>query len=153
MSEESNAPPQPESLHTVAAIVAGFFLVIPSFFVGGIAVIVYMFFDRIGSQASQYHIIPFLSGITIFLFQHLFPELIRGAVTGAFTIYIDYKIFKKAKKETVLAGILCGWLPIMAFVLFTHWVRSGLDMDFFLIVATLLAFSTSTVVTHFSITK
>lgn len=153
MSDESNVPPQPDALHTIAAIVVGFLLVIPSFFVGAIAVIIYMFFDQLGSPANQYHIIPFLSGIVIFLFQHLFPELIRGAVTGAVTIYLDYKIFKKAKKETVLAGILCGWLPIMAIVLFQHWIRTGPDMDFFLIVATLLAFSTSTVVTHFSITK
>jgi branched-subunit amino acid transport protein AzlD len=112
-----------------------------------------MIFDRIGASSYEHGLFPFLTGIAVFLFQILFPEIIRGAVTGYLTILVNYKIFKKAKKESVLIGILCGWLPIMAFVIFYHYTHEGVDRGLLDIVVNTTAFCVAMVSTHLSLAE
>lgn len=111
---------------TPLAIALAILLVIPGVFVGGLAVVVYLFFTKLGlaraGGGSSW--IPFLDGIFHIVWLLLIPEIIRGVVAVAGALLLSFLVFKRSSREivtyTVVTVYLIVALALVAFDLFQN---------------------------------
>ena len=111
---DSTATPS-EHKRTGLAIALALILVVPGMLPGGLAVIVFMFFTRLGmgsDPGSSW--IPFVDGVMKVVWVNVLHEAIRGFVAMAAALGITFIAFKQAEQSAVTCAYPGFRRPIIA---------------------------------------
>ena len=114
------------------AIALAVILVVPGMFLGGLVVLVYMFFSNLGMpQDPTTSWIPFLGGILKVLWFYVVPEGIRGFVAMAAALWVTFFAFKQANREVVTYSVLAVHIALAVLLLLSNLFTVGFHGDTF----------------------
>jgi len=115
---------------TVLASAIAILLVIPCYFLGGVAVMIYFFFHHIGGGFDfGFSWIPFLNGLLKILWEMVVPEIIRGIVTGYAALAITMKIFPTANENNVIFAASFTWGTILVIMMSISALMLGINQQ------------------------
>jgi hypothetical protein len=113
---------------TGLAAICSIFLVVPAFIPAAIAVFIYKYFLQFYVQGSW---IPYLEEISMLWF----PELMRGLIVGAITMYAAKYLFKTFNERVVRYAVLAFWGGIVLLLVTISTAMRGLSMDIIGVIA------------------
>jgi hypothetical protein len=113
---------------TIAAAIATIILFVPCYFLGGLAVIVYLFFHQFGASFDAgVSWIPFLSGILKLWWEVAFPEVVRGAVASYAALLGGTKFFPHADRDKVIFAASATWASLVIILILLSAIMTGPD--------------------------
>lgn len=118
----------PSGLSNALAIALAILFMVPGYFVGGLAVIVYTFFTNIGvGMNSGGSWIPFFDGLMTIVWRVLAPEFIRGVVAAGAAVWLTLLIFKKANRHTVGVATIAIYVTVVGVLALLSIVMKGFN--------------------------
>jgi hypothetical protein len=118
----------PSGLSNTLAIALAIILMVPGYFVGGLAVVCYTFLTSIGfGMQSGGSWIPFLDGLMAIVWRILAPEFIRGVVAAGAAIWLTFVIVKKANRHTVGVATIAIYVTLVAVLALLSIVMKGFN--------------------------
>ncbi|AMJ63179.1 hypothetical protein AXW83_25315 [Bosea sp. PAMC 26642] len=132
--------PAPSGLSNALAIALAIVLMVPGYFVGGLAVIVYTFLSDIGfGMRSDGSWIPFFDGLMTIIWRVIAPEFIRGVVAAGAAVWLTLLVVKRANRQTVGVATIAIYVTVVGVLALLSIVMKGFNGYLLLSMAALAA--------------